>query len=319
VNKKTCKITRPVGVVKVMMPNLLTLFCRLVNGTFDCRAEFLKFDSCKWLFFRYIRSPQAFIMDDIYFTLDVSNADVNRIPLQVEDAPRQWHSQSPSRQGHRWALSARRFFRSQRSVTSQVRDDPASGYRGLVGDTGGKCLWRVQALILPRPYRLHSRWPGGINSEKAGPQRRLQTLSRGHGVCPGSTPGQPTADDGATGPSYCPTVRFLRASPKHRESFSPAGKKTDGDLRVNPDLPDIVERYEALRVPLSQTAASQTFGWLVLVQRGLWAWSQRVQSQLPSVAPQHAAHCLPAHLQEPVTHVLASMILQVYPEVAYAN
>jgi hypothetical protein len=46
-------------------------------------------DSYKWLFFRYIKSPQASLIDNIYFTLDVGNTDVNRFRLQTEDAPRQ--------------------------------------------------------------------------------------------------------------------------------------------------------------------------------------------------------------------------------------
>lgn len=82
---------------------------------------------------------------------------------------------------------------------------------------------------------------------------------------------------------------------------------------------DIIERYEVLREPLSQGAATQASGWLVLVQHGLLAWCQMVQLQRPSRTPLPVASGVPAHLQEPVTHVLASMVLQVYPEVAHAN
>ena len=318
-NQRTSKPTGTSWPVNLMMSHLLTLFCRLVNSILDFRTEFLNMGSCKRLFFRYIKSSRALTDDNIYFTRDVSNTDVYRIRFQTEDASCQWHPQSPSRQDHRCALSPRRFFRSQRSVASEVRDDTASRSRGVVGNPVGECLWHVQALILPRSCRVHPRRPGGADSEKTGPQGCLQTLCRGHGICPGLAPRQPAVDDRATGSSDCKAVWCRGSSPKYRESFRAAGKKTDVDLTANSVLPDLIERYEVLRDPLSQRDTWQGAGWLVLVQRGLRAWSQIVQPQLPSATPLPAVHGVPAHLQEPVTHVLASMVLQVYPEVAHVN
>lgn len=88
---------------------------------------------------------------------------------------------------------------------------------------------------------------------------------------------------------------------------------------VRPVVPDLIERYEALRGHGSQGMKPQAFGWIVLVQRGVLAWTQSLQPKPPCVAPLHSTHRVPAYLQEPVTHVLASMVLPLYQEVHHAH
>ena len=81
---------------------------------------------------------------------------------------------------------------------------------------------------------------------------------------------------------------------------------------------DIVERYEILRDHLLQERWSQAHSWRVIVQHGLLAWSQLPPSRPPPLVPPPLRRgAVPADLQAPVTHVLASMVLHLHPEVSH--
>ena len=83
---------------------------------------------------------------------------------------------------------------------------------------------------------------------------------------------------------------------------------------------DIVERYEGLRDHLLQGQWSQSDSWRVVTQRGLLAWSQLMPRQpTPLAPPRPPCGGVPADLQSPVTHVLASMVLRLHLEVAHGN
>ncbi len=90
---------------------------------------------------------------------------------------------------------------------------------------------------------------------------------------------------------------------------------------IPPLSSDIVERYEVLRDHLVQGRWSQASGWQGMVKRGLLAWSQLPPSRpLPLTSPlPPCTSDVPVDLQLPVTHVLASMVLQLHPEVAHVN
>ena len=84
---------------------------------------------------------------------------------------------------------------------------------------------------------------------------------------------------------------------------------------------DIVERYAVLRDHLVQGQWSQSDSGRVVTKHGLLAWSQRAPSRptpLPPPRPPSGGG-VPADLQAPVTHVLASMVLRLHPEVAHGN
>ena len=88
-----------------------------------------------------------------------------------------------------------------------------------------------------------------------------------------------------------------------------------------PLSPDIVERYEVLRDHLVQGRWSQARNWRVVVQHGLLAWSQLPPSPPPPVTPPSplGRGAVPIDLQSPVTHMLASMVLHLHPEVGHDN
>lgn len=84
---------------------------------------------------------------------------------------------------------------------------------------------------------------------------------------------------------------------------------------------DIVEHYEVLRDHLLPGQGAQSDSWRVVTQHGLLAWSQLVPSRPTPLPPPRSpsGSGVPAELQSPVTHVLASMVLRLHPEVAHGN
>ena len=86
---------------------------------------------------------------------------------------------------------------------------------------------------------------------------------------------------------------------------------------VAPLLPGAVERYEVLRDHLLQGRWSQARSWQVVVQHGLLAWSQLPPSRPRSLPPSSGRGAVSLTLQTPVAHVLASMVLALYPEVPH--
>ena len=89
---------------------------------------------------------------------------------------------------------------------------------------------------------------------------------------------------------------------------------------IEPLPSDIVERYEGLRDHLLQGQWSQSESWRIVTQRGLLAWSQLTLSRpTPLPPPRPPSGGVPADLRSPVTHVLASMVLRLHPEVAHGN
>jgi hypothetical protein len=86
---------------------------------------------------------------------------------------------------------------------------------------------------------------------------------------------------------------------------------------VTPLSSGVVERYEVLRDHLVQGRWSQARSWQGVVQHGLLAWSQLPPSRPLSLPPPSDRGAVPVALQAPVTHVLASMVLHLYPEVTH--
>jgi hypothetical protein len=84
---------------------------------------------------------------------------------------------------------------------------------------------------------------------------------------------------------------------------------------------NLVERYEVLRDHLLQGRWSQALSWRVVVQHGLLAWSQLPPSCPPplTLPPPLSLGAVPTDLQAPVTQVLASMVLSLYPEVHHEH
>lgn len=85
--------------------------------------------------------------------------------------------------------------------------------------------------------------------------------------------------------------------------------------------PDIINRYEVLRHDFLKGEESQARQWRGMAQQGLLAWAQVEPTYRSQALPSHplGGEGVPAALQSPVTHVLASMILRLHPEVSHGS
>ena len=91
---------------------------------------------------------------------------------------------------------------------------------------------------------------------------------------------------------------------------------------MTPTLPpDIVKRYEGLRHDFFRGEESPVRQRRGMVQQGLLAWAQVEPSYRSPVLPLCPldGEGVPAELESPVTHILASMILRLHPEVSHGS
>lgn len=85
--------------------------------------------------------------------------------------------------------------------------------------------------------------------------------------------------------------------------------------------PDIIKRYEGLRHDFLKGEDCRARQWRGMAQQGLLAWAQVEPTHRFQVLPPCSldGQGVPAELHSPVTHVLASMVLRLHPEVSHGS
>lgn len=305
-----CKVKYAASVKLIMPLNLSMSYKDMMNNV----VNQLYID-----FLRQISLDMSSHNGIIVFTLIWSNYHAQIAQCKATNTQEKWNAQSSSRIGHRPSFSGRRFFRYSGSAPGEVRDASASFSGGLASNSSIRDFWFFTPVLLQSTGCIRARGPGWFDPKKAWTQRGTQDVQGSYSLCYKSACRQPrTFRNDASAPRQR-TFWIVRSSAEYRTSYATQRKK---NVLISGSMPpSTLEHYENLRQEGLSMGCYHAKGWGTFARCGLLAWSLAWES--PRVTPPATTLqsgtivAISEYTNQPLIHVMTSMVLDLQQEVSY--
>jgi len=245
--------------------------------------------------------------------------------VKTKNTKRKRDAQSTTSKSERSLISGERFLRFQRFVASQIRNVTQSLQGWLGYFKSSQNIRFFKTLFLQSLFCLSSKRVGWPTLSKKGAKRTSQINSHGCQSYQKTFIQKSPVNSQRIIPASHEKIFFIYTSAKYRARFKVTEKKTLTKPNQNSLLePNIVERYEALRIEILKPNSSLPYGYSFFINKGLLAWCRYHTSTQEECFDYKRNDKKPVSevlvsekTVKPIVEVLTNMIIQIQQESSY--